>query len=60
MKRKKPWLLWRRRGGWASLGSNYRPVTLLDSFIFEGEDIDEKRYQKFLRELRNLDRRVKA
>ena len=47
-----------RGHGWVAQGINYRPATLSDSFVFAGEDIDEKRYQKFLRELRNLERKV--
>ena len=53
MIRKKHWTQM-QRGGWVAQGLTYRPATLSDSFIFEGEDIDEKRYQKFLRELRRL------
>lgn len=59
MIRKKHWTqMW--RGGWVAQGITYRSATLSDSFVFEGEDISEKRYRKFLRELRNLDRRVKV
>ncbi len=45
---------WRRRGcTWQ--GVDYRPATELDSVEFGNKDISEKRYRKFLRELRKLE-----
>lgn len=37
-------------------GLNYYPATISDSFVFEGEDISEKRYKGFLRELKRLEK----